>query len=170
MLKKLVAIHLDHKKDRVVMGKHEPVGVFLYNDQFLPLPIDLASTPLLLCAGVGSFAGVRSTAQAAGLTVTAEHSFDNHYYYTATDLEFLQDQLRATGCRAVLTTEKDWVKLAPLVLEKNARILRDVRRRQGYGGTPQDERALQIYVLRVAFVCMTAEDHERFRKHIAVLF
>lgn len=162
-LQELVATYLDHKKEHVIMGKHEPAGVFLYNDQFLLLPSDLANTPLLLCAGVGSFAGVRATARASGLMIAGEHAFNNHHNYTSTDLDYLRQQLKVTGCQAVLTTEKDWVKFAPLVLEKNARIFRDALR------VPQGERALKIYVLRVAFACMMPEDHERLCEHIAVL-
>lgn len=163
VLEEFVATHLDHKKDHVVMGKHEPAGVFLYNDQLLPMPSALASTPLLLCAGVGSFAGVRATARASGLVIAGEHAFNNHHNYTSANLDYLRQQLKVTGCQAVLTTEKDWVKLAPLVLEKNACILRDALR------SPQDERVLQIYVLRVAFACMTPEGYESLREHIAVL-
>ncbi len=49
------------------------------------------------------------------MRVANPQPFPDHHAYTAADLQQLADRAVATGAAALLTTEKDWVKLRPLV-------------------------------------------------------
>jgi tetraacyldisaccharide 4'-kinase len=40
--------------------------------------------------------------------------FDDHHAYTAADLRAVESAARAAGAELLVTTEKDWIKLAPL--------------------------------------------------------
>jgi tetraacyldisaccharide 4'-kinase len=54
------------------------------------------------------FAGLKS----AGLNIVARHVFRDHHSYTPRDIEHLVATARAAGATALLTTEKDAVRLA----------------------------------------------------------
>jgi tetraacyldisaccharide 4'-kinase len=56
------------------------------------------------------FAGL----ERAGVRVAARFAFRDHYRYTAADLERLATEARKTGAAALLTTEKDCVRLGAL--------------------------------------------------------
>ena len=45
---------------------------------------------------------------------SGERWFEDHHCYTSRDLDDLRDAARQAGADLLLTTEKDWVKLAPL--------------------------------------------------------
>jgi tetraacyldisaccharide 4'-kinase len=56
------------------------------------------------------FAGL----QASGLTLASRVAFPDHHHYTASDLDRVQAAARAAGAEAIITTEKDRVRLGPL--------------------------------------------------------
>jgi len=59
------------------------------------------------------FAGIK----AAGFEIALQRAFPDHHSYTARDLERLAAAARATGASALLTTEKDLVRLGKLTSE-----------------------------------------------------
>ena len=59
------------------------------------------------------FAGIK----AAGFEIALQRAFPDHHSYTARDLERLAAAARATGASALLTTEKDLVRLGKLASE-----------------------------------------------------
>jgi tetraacyldisaccharide 4'-kinase len=52
--------------------------------------------------------------QSAGLRLTAQFSFPDHHRYTATDLDRITSAARKAGATALITTEKDLVRLGKL--------------------------------------------------------
>jgi tetraacyldisaccharide 4'-kinase len=43
------------------------------------------------------------------------HAFDDHYAYSITDVQQLQNEAKSAGANMLVTTEKDWVKIVPLI-------------------------------------------------------
>ena len=69
---------------------------------------------------VAAFCGIARPAQffqgleSAGLRLAARFAFPDHHRYTEHDLERLVAEARATGATALLTTEKDYIRLGAL--------------------------------------------------------
>ena len=70
---------------------------------------------------VAAFCGIARPAQffagleAAGLQPAVRKAFPDHHPYTPADLDRLQKTARAAGAVALLTTEKDQVRLAGIL-------------------------------------------------------
>jgi tetraacyldisaccharide 4'-kinase len=74
----------------------------------------LASTPLFPVCGIGNPAAFLAMARQVG-EVVGYRVFADHHEYDAQDLEQLTEQAAAAGAGAIVTTQKDWVKLQSLV-------------------------------------------------------
>jgi tetraacyldisaccharide 4'-kinase len=76
-------------------------------------PPSAADGPVLAVAGIaepdGFFAGLRT----AGWAVTRELRFRDHHRYSRRDLSAIAEAVHHSGARAVVTTEKDLVRLLP---------------------------------------------------------
>jgi len=59
----------------------------------------------------------------AGLRVAARFAFPDHHRYTAGDLERVTSAAQQAGARAVLTTEKDRVRLGAMAASLSASLL-----------------------------------------------
>jgi tetraacyldisaccharide 4'-kinase len=81
--------------------------------RFVPLET-LRDARLLVFAGIGSPAGFRRTLGDAGVAVTDFAEFADHHWYTRDDLRRLDRRAEQTGAEALVTTEKDWVRLRRL--------------------------------------------------------
>ena len=66
--------------------------------------------PAFLFCGIGDPASFDLQIRSMGATIAGSHFFPDHHAYTSHDLNHLSSR---TGL--LLTTEKDWVKLAPLL-------------------------------------------------------
>jgi tetraacyldisaccharide 4'-kinase len=75
---------------------------------------DLRSARVLAFAGIGAPDGFRRTLDELGATVAELIAFDDHYWYASTDVERLVERARTLGVDALVTTEKDWVRLLRL--------------------------------------------------------
>ena len=65
--------------------------------------------------GVGNPEGFRATLEQARCRLGAFAFFADHHAYTARDVEDMLVEARVAGCDGVLTTEKDAVKIEPLL-------------------------------------------------------
>lgn len=81
--------------------------------QLAPLE-DLRSARVLGFAGIGAPDGFRRTLEELGASVTELIAFDDHHWYTSADVERVTARARALGADALVTTEKDWVRLLRL--------------------------------------------------------
>jgi tetraacyldisaccharide 4'-kinase len=65
-------------------------------------------------AGIGSPHSFDAQLRALGSSYVGHRWFADHHAYTSTDLHELQVQAKTAGATLLLTTEKDWAKLAHL--------------------------------------------------------
>jgi tetraacyldisaccharide-1-P 4'-kinase len=139
----------DFSASNIFMGAHVPAGLFHLNDQEIDIAT-LGEKKFLLTAGVGSFKGVLSTAQRAGINIHGIKEFVDHYAYTISDLEQLFAIMYDFGCDGIVTTAKDWVKWQPLL---------------SYWS---DSGRLPIFVLRVGFEFLSQEEYKNFISRLMV--
>lgn len=78
------------------------------------MEIPATSGPVLAFCGIARPAQFFAGLESAGVAVAARRTFRDHYRYAQTDLDRLVTQARAAGAAALLTTEKDRVRLAGL--------------------------------------------------------
>ena len=70
--------------------------------------------PVLAVCGIGNPQAFFAQAQQQ-LEVAATRALPDHHVYHPTDLQKLSDEAEQLGATSLLVTEKDWVKLEPLV-------------------------------------------------------
>lgn len=78
-------------------------------------PVAVEPGPVVAVAGIANPARFFASARAAGYTVTRQLIYRDHHWFTADDWRAIAAAAAADGARAILTTEKDAVRLAPLV-------------------------------------------------------
>jgi tetraacyldisaccharide 4'-kinase len=76
-------------------------------------PLAPASGPVVAVAGIAHPPGFFKDLEGAGWTLARELAYRDHHRYSAADLRRIVDAVRASGARAVVTTEKDMVRLLP---------------------------------------------------------
>ncbi len=76
--------------------------------------------PLLAFAGIAAPEGLASTLREAGVAVRDLVAFPDHHPYRAADLRALAARARAVGAEALVTTEKDAVRLGGVLAELEA--------------------------------------------------
>jgi tetraacyldisaccharide 4'-kinase len=72
-----------------------------------------ARTPVFGLAGIATPARFFSGLRAAGWDVRGTRSFADHHRYSPADVQKVVAEARASGAAAILTTEKDYVRLLP---------------------------------------------------------
>jgi tetraacyldisaccharide 4'-kinase len=98
----------------VLSAQHAPTECW-ESGTMRPVPIDsLAGVRLLGFAGIASPAGLRRTLEDTGATVAEMVAFMDHHWYTRDDLAALDRRAGDLGVHALVTTEKDWVRLRRL--------------------------------------------------------
>lgn len=69
--------------------------------------------PLLAVAGLADPSAFFRDARQAGWSIARELAFRDHHLYSTSDVRRIEEEARAIGAAAVLTTEKDYVRLLP---------------------------------------------------------
>jgi tetraacyldisaccharide 4'-kinase len=95
----------------VLSGSYQPVSLRRGDHVRAEAPEALAGTKVLLLAGLAAPATFAATVEGLGAEVVDLEEFPDHHWYTPEDLIPVAVRLRAAGAEAVLTTEKDWVRL-----------------------------------------------------------
>ena len=67
--------------------------------------------PIFAFSGIADHAGFVAAVRAAGIQVVGERAFADHHRYTRADLESLSHACGRSGAAALLTTEKDMMRL-----------------------------------------------------------
>ena len=98
----------------VLTAVHVPTECFESSAMRVVALDKLGRTRLLAFAGIGSPAGFRRTLREAALTVVDFLEFADHHWYTREELGRLERRAADVGADALVTTEKDWVRLRPL--------------------------------------------------------
>jgi tetraacyldisaccharide 4'-kinase len=126
--------------DRIFFGWHKPDGFFLCNQE--PVPVEQVSAHRL-CAlsGIGNADNFIQTLTSFGVGSVFQAPFPNHYDYSERSLVRILVRAKSQGATAMVTTTKDWVKIAPLVFSTRSQ--------------------LPWYVLRVNFALLDDTDEQR---------
>jgi tetraacyldisaccharide 4'-kinase len=75
--------------------------------------IDAAAGPVVAVAGIAQPEGFFRDLRAAGWTIAREMPYRDHHRYDASDVAQMAAAARDAGARAIVTTEKDLVRLLP---------------------------------------------------------
>ncbi|MEK6642768.1 MAG: tetraacyldisaccharide 4'-kinase [Planctomycetota bacterium] len=84
---------------------------------------DTSSMQAVIFAGIGNFASFRRCVERLGVRVLAAYEFPDHHYYTSEEIEGLTDTAQSLEANALLTTEKDAVKLVGRWKDERAKLL-----------------------------------------------
>ena len=88
---------------------------------------DLSGGRFLAFAGIAAPAGFAATLGELGVDALGLVPFADHHWYTPDDLRRLDERAAAIGADALVTTEKDWVRLRRLPLPKRPVYVVSVR-------------------------------------------
>jgi tetraacyldisaccharide 4'-kinase len=76
---------------------------------------DLSGQKVLVFCGIGNPSSFFKQVESIGAAIVNSRFFDDHHRYSVEDLTILGNRARMAGADVLVTTEKDWVKLAELV-------------------------------------------------------
>jgi tetraacyldisaccharide-1-P 4'-kinase len=74
---------------------------------------DMQGGKALLVCGIARPDAFEATCLKAGIDAVVSVRFDDHHWYSHTDMKHLQTRMAFHGCRHLVTTEKDVHKLPP---------------------------------------------------------
>ena len=77
---------------------------------------DLAGKRVAAFAGIAAPAAFAETLRGSGVVVEEMSAFADHHWYSSDDLARLDARAAELGVEALITTEKDWVRLRRLRL------------------------------------------------------
>lgn len=100
----------------IFAGDYNITGIFVNNEEDTRVP-----TPILAIAGIGSPEGFLSTLAEQGIVPQEFITFPDHHAYTPADIANILARAAALNCQAIVTTEKDWIKLQTLLPVQNKR-------------------------------------------------
>jgi tetraacyldisaccharide 4'-kinase len=95
----------------VLSGAYRPTSLRRGDHVRAEAPEALAGRKVLLLAGLAAPRGFVATVESLGAEVAGLAEFPDHHWYTPGDLARVAARVREAGAEAVLTTEKDWVRL-----------------------------------------------------------
>ena len=108
----MIAIPADNPELEAALRAWGWQGIIWHLKRTMEVPA--VDGPVLAFCGIARpgqfFAGLEAT----GLSLTARFAFPDHHRYTAHDLDRLVTAARAAGATALVTTEKDRVRLGKL--------------------------------------------------------
>ncbi len=81
----------------------------------------LGGTPLFALSGIAGPGSFSETLEGLGLEVKGSLAYPDHHVYGAEDMRVIGAKMRETGAEAVITTEKDGVKIEGLLGGKGPR-------------------------------------------------
>ncbi|GJL66777.1 MAG: tetraacyldisaccharide 4'-kinase [Nitrospirales bacterium] len=71
----------------------------------------------VIFSGIGNASSFRKTVEQMGVTIVKEFEFVDHFSYSVTSIESIRTHAQRHNSDVVLTTEKDGVKISPLLQE-----------------------------------------------------
>jgi len=101
-----------HRTDRFMDLKGRPVAID-----------DPGAMQAVIFAGIANFPSFRRSVEGLGVTVLAAYEYPDHHDYTAEELAGLRDTAGQIEANAILTTEKDAVKLVGRWEDADCRLL-----------------------------------------------
>jgi tetraacyldisaccharide 4'-kinase len=92
---------------------HVPVGIRTRDGAEIGLD-RLGGQQLFAFCGIGNPPSFFHTVERLGGVLVGSRAYDDHYRYAAGDLDEIRKEATARHASLVLTTQKDWTKVAPL--------------------------------------------------------
>jgi tetraacyldisaccharide 4'-kinase len=103
-----------NRRAPVYRSTHAHVGFRRAAGALLPVEA-LAGKRYFAFAGIGNPRGFGEQLRRAGGIEAGHRWFGDHWAYAPAEIEQIQADARSRGAEVVVTTEKDWVKVAPLL-------------------------------------------------------
>ncbi|MBN1510269.1 MAG: tetraacyldisaccharide 4'-kinase [Sedimentisphaerales bacterium] len=114
---------LQIKPDLVIARSiHAPVGLHYADGAHHDLD-ELQGKKVFAFCGLGNPASFRRTVEACGCELVGSQTFNDHHAYTDRDLADIHHKARSHGAQLLLTSQKDWTKIARLALPLNPPLL-----------------------------------------------
>lgn len=102
-----------------VRSVHVPSGVCFPARSVESDPVHLRGRRVAAFCGIAKPAAFRETLAGLGAEVTAFQPFQDHHPYSRGDIERLLGVFRRSGADFLLTTEKDWMRVPPLLAQES---------------------------------------------------
>ncbi len=99
---------------RIFCGIHKVSQVLIDNHQSVSLD-QLEGKALLACAGIGSFSSFLESLDSLNVSYAQTIEFQDHHEYTSKDVINVIAKTLENHCYGVVTTQKDWCKIAPIL-------------------------------------------------------
>ena len=104
-----------HPGAAIVTARHEPCALQdVIGGEAVPLD-RLNGVSVALLSGLGDPQGFEFTVQQLGATIASHAIYPDHHRYTPDEWRGIRASAKAAGAAAVVTTEKDWMRLRPIV-------------------------------------------------------
>jgi len=94
----------------VVRSNHAPVAIHTASETEIPLDQMQGERVFAFC-GIGNPQAFFRTLANLGADIVGTGVFDDHYRYTAQDMQTIREQARSRKADLALTTQKDWTKI-----------------------------------------------------------
>jgi tetraacyldisaccharide 4'-kinase len=131
----------EFNQTHIFAGKHVTKNITPF---FKNTDAEFTDKRFLAFAGIGSFQGFIQTIQQNNLVIGTTHEFEDHHNYDIDDIKFLLSEKQKSGCNALITTEKDVCKLAPLI-ESHAL-----------------QNSFPLYIIAISFEFLTTQEYSFF--------
>jgi tetraacyldisaccharide 4'-kinase len=122
-LQKIRAILAQHNSQAPVYHADHVLKNIRQNEQLLPLESFRNKRFFLFC-GIGNPSALKNQLSGLGLNIVSSQFFPDHHIYTESELSELAQNINNAIADLLLTTEKDWTKIAPLDHALSAKICR----------------------------------------------
>lgn len=103
----------------IARSVHAPIGARRSDGPDIGLD-ELQGKKVFAFCGLGNPKAFFATVQACGCLLAGSQAFNDHHAYTDDDLAKLHETARSKGAELLLTTQKDWTKIAFLPRPKDA--------------------------------------------------
>ena len=110
----------------VFTGHLEPDALLDSRGENTGSPDELKGARVVAVSGLGNPHGFEKMLESLDVEVIAHHEYPDHAHYALADGVRLVSSMQKTGADFILTTEKDAVKLSPLLSNAPHRVLRVV--------------------------------------------
>ena len=137
-LKNKLAIKFD--KNNIFTGKHFFSGLYLSDENMVDENL-LKNKKILAFAGIGSCDSFKNSLKNIGFINFKFLEFQDHCEYTQIDINQILDIYYSNNIDAIITTQKDWVKISKFLNNKNN---------------------IDIYTLRIEFNFLEKEEEKKF--------
>lgn len=102
----------------VARAVHKPTAVIFANNRKSAIE-DIKGRVVYAFCGIGNPDAFISQLSSMGITVVGSSIFNDHHQYTADDVADVFEEAAYLNANLVLTTQKDWMKMATLTEEQN---------------------------------------------------